>query len=257
MGIKALVFHASGSNHLKNVKYKQETQNFISKATTLKISQSETEKHPSSGSTQPDNPTASSSKSASSSTMSIPYPNKSAQKSMTKPFLMQQTIINYILDSGSLTAEIVRALKCVMHNYSCNSNCDMNEIVRVMFPNSNISNHYQMDANKIRYLINWGLAPYLRDKLVEDVNRSKFLSVIVCTSRVFNPILIDAENKLSLMKMMKSLTQQLHMFNIINANISDNSYEQYEDFIQSNFNSILYKHVDRFDDLFLQTRKIE
>ena len=57
--------------------------------------------------------------------------------------------------------------------------------------------------------------------------------------------------------MMKGLTQQLHMFNIINANISDNSYEQYEDFIQSNFNSILYKHVDRFDDLFLQTRKIE
>ena len=26
-------------------------------------------------------------------------------------------------------------------------------------------------------MINWGLAPYLKDKLVEDVNRSKFLSV--------------------------------------------------------------------------------
>ena len=53
----------------------------------------------------------------------------------------------------------------------------MNEIVRVMFPDNNNSNHYQMGADKIRYLVNWGLAPYFKDKLVEDVNRSKFLSI--------------------------------------------------------------------------------
>ena len=144
-----------------------------------------------------------------------------------------------------------------MHSYSYNLNCDMNEIVRVMFPVSNISNRNQMDADKIRYLANWGLAPYFKDKLVEDVSRSKFQSVIVCTSRVFNAILIDAENKLSLMKMMKRLTQQLHMLDIISANIGDNSYEHYEDFIQSNFDSILYKDGDRLDDLFLQALKIE
>ena len=61
---------------------------------------------------------------------------------MTKPYLMQQIIINYILDSDSLTAEIVLALKFVMHDYSYNSNCDLNEIVRVMFPDINISNCY-------------------------------------------------------------------------------------------------------------------
>ena len=79
----------------------------------------------------------------------------------------------------------------------------------------------------------------------------------MCTSRVFNPVLIDAENKLSLMKMMKRLTQQLHILDIISANIGDNSYEQYEDFIQSNFDSILYKDGDRLDDLFLKALKIE
>ena len=170
---------------------------------------------------------------------------------------MQQSIINYILDSGSLTAEIVWALNCVMHSYLYNLNCDMNEIVRVMFPDINILNRYQMNADKIRYLVNWGLAPYFKDKLVENVSRSKFQSVIVCTSRVFNPVLIDAENKLSLMKMMKRLTQQLHILDIISANIGDNSYEQYEDFIQSNFDSILYKDGDRLDDLFLKALKIE
>ena len=55
---------------------------------------------------------------------------------------MQQIIINSILDSDSLTAEIVLALKFVMHDYSYNSNCDLNEIVRVMFPDINISNCY-------------------------------------------------------------------------------------------------------------------
>ena len=49
-----------------------------------------------------------------------------------------------------------------MHGYSYNLNCDMNEIVRVMFPDNDISNHYQMSADKIRYLVNWGLAPYFR-----------------------------------------------------------------------------------------------
>ena len=35
----------------------------------------------------------------------------------------------------------------------------------------------KMGTGKIRYLVNWGLAPYFRGKLVEDVNRSKVLSV--------------------------------------------------------------------------------
>ena len=47
------------------------------------------------------------------------------------------------------------------------------------------------------------------------------------------------------------------MLDIISANIGDNSYEHYEDFIQSNFDSILYKDGDRLDDLFLQALKIE
>ena len=103
--------------------------------------------------------------------MSIPNPNRSAQKSSTKLFLMQQTITNSILNSDSLTAGIVWPLKCAMYGYSYNSNCD---IVRVLFPDSNISNHYQMGADKIRYLVNWCLAPYFKEKLVEDVTRSKF-----------------------------------------------------------------------------------
>ena len=82
-------------------------------------------------------------------------------------------------------------------------------------------------------------------------------SVIARSSIVFNPTLNHAENKLSLMKTIKSLTQQLHMLGIISANIGDNAYEQYENFIKSNFDSISFKDGDRLGDHFFQTLKIE
>ena len=87
--------------------------------------------------------------------------------------------------------------------------------------------------------------------------KNRLNSVIVRTSRVFNPTLIHVENKLSVMKMMKNLTQQVQMLGLISANIGDNAYEQYEDFIKSNFDAILYKNGDRLDDLFVHALKIE
>ena len=74
--------------------------------------------------------------------------------------------------------------------------------------------------------------------------------VIVRTLRVFNPTLIHAENKLSLMKLIKGLTQQLHMLGMISANIGDNAYDQYEDFIKAECDSISYKDSDRLDGFF-------
>ena len=52
------------------------------------------------------------------------------------------------------------------------------------------------------------------------------------------------------MKMIKSLTQQFHMLGIISTNIDDNAYEQYQDFIKSNFDLISYEDSDRLDELF-------
>ena len=73
----------------------------------------------------------------------------------------------------------------------------------------------------------------------------------------FTPTLIHAENKLSLMKIMKSLTEQLHILGIISAYIGENPYEQYKDLVKSNFSSISYKDGDHLDDLFFETLEIE
>ena len=64
-----------------------------------------------------------------------------------------------------------------MNGYSYNSNIDMNETFRAMFPDSEIVKNYKMSASKLQYMVNWGLAPYFRELLIEDVDKSKYVSV--------------------------------------------------------------------------------
>ena len=59
------------------------------------------------------------------------------------------------------------------------------------------------------------------------------------------------------MKMMKGLTQQLHMLGMISVNIGDNAYDQYEDLIKADYDSVSYKDSDRLNGLLFQTLKIE
>ena len=82
-----------------------------------------------------------------------------------------------VLDSSSLKAEIVWALKSVMSGYSNNSSSDMNATFQTMFPASNIDKQYQMGPDKLKYVVNWGLAPYFKDLLIEDISNAKYLSV--------------------------------------------------------------------------------
>ena len=90
---------------------------------------------------------------------------------------MQQTTTTFVLDSSNLTAEIIWAIKCVMNGYSNNSCSDMIVTFRAMFLDSYIAKNYQISSNKLQYVVNWELDPYFKEILVEDVNKSKFLSI--------------------------------------------------------------------------------
>ena len=82
--------------------------------------------------------------------------------------------INICLDgSSSLIAEIMWVLKWVMNGHSNNSNSKMNATFRAMFPDSNIAKHYQMSLNELDYMVIWGLGPYFKEILVEDIDRSR------------------------------------------------------------------------------------
>lgn len=87
------------------------------------------------------------------------------------------------LSSGSLTltheesvvkAEILQALQYVEANYSFASAKKDTERFRTMFPDSEIARNYQQGETKIRYSIQYGIAPYVKDLLVTDFSGTPF-----------------------------------------------------------------------------------
>lgn len=60
------------------------------------------------------------------------------------------------------------------NNYSFASACNDNSRFREMFPDSNIAKSYAQSETKMKYMIQFGLAPYLKEKLVYDVNSTPF-----------------------------------------------------------------------------------
>ena len=68
-------------------------------------------------------------------------------------------------DSQKQKAEIVWALKSVLSGYSNNSCADISKIFTCMFPDSKIAKSFELGATKLKYVINFGIAPYFRDIL--------------------------------------------------------------------------------------------
>lgn len=165
MGIKALQSHAQGEGHKKRVKEKEEIQNFFKKSSIAKEQQPASSQNVQQKIIINEN----------SSPTTIEIPAKTASSSTSS--FVQQTLNHSILESQSLTAEIIWSLKCVVNGYSNNSNIDMNDTFKAMFPDSIIAKNYRMSASKLQYFVNFGLAPYFKGELIQGVNKSNFVSV--------------------------------------------------------------------------------
>ena len=76
--------------------------------------------------------------------------------------------------SKRVNAETIWVLHCISNNISDRSNDDISEVFQAMFPGSP---KLQLKRDKIRYVTNFGLAPYFRDILREDVNNSEYITV--------------------------------------------------------------------------------
>lgn len=74
----------------------------------------------------------------------------------------------------TLRAEIIWALKCAKSNISFSCNEDIGDILRAMCPDSNVLKNYAMSATKVRYVIEFGLAQYIRECLIEDLKSNPF-----------------------------------------------------------------------------------
>lgn len=77
-------------------------------------------------------------------------------------------------DDQVLQAEIFWALKCVKSNFSFKSNAGNNALFMTMFPDSTIAKSYKMSQSKVRYLVQFGIGPWILEHLKEDLKDAPF-----------------------------------------------------------------------------------
>lgn len=69
-----------------------------------------------------------------------------------------------------LKSEIIWALRCVQYNHSFQSNDGIKDVFRLMFPECEVAQQFTMSAKKTKYLITFGLAPYFKERLKDDMS---------------------------------------------------------------------------------------
>ena len=78
-------------------------------------------------------------------------------------------------DKDNVTnAEILQALKIVDGNMSFASANGDNQRFKAMFPDSNIAKAYSQGETKVKYYIQFGIAPYFKDELAKDIKGAGF-----------------------------------------------------------------------------------
>lgn len=145
MGRQALVSHANGKTHKIHFDRKQMFFK-ISKPSVQSVLQEDKE------------------------SSSIPENNSS---SVASPKIVDSPKLDMLLNnSQKQRAEIIWALKVVCSSFSNNSCSDISQIFKCMFPDSAIAKSFELGADKLKYVINFGIAPYFKDILDDILKKS-------------------------------------------------------------------------------------
>ena len=67
-----------------------------------------------------------------------------------------------MINSEKRKAEIIWTLKTVFSGYSNNSSKDILNLFYVMFPDGKIAKDMRLGADKVKYVINFGIAPVFK-----------------------------------------------------------------------------------------------
>ncbi|XP_023218139.1 uncharacterized protein LOC111620448 [Centruroides sculpturatus] len=91
------------------------------------------------------------------------------EQSVTKSTFLSSTLTPFVIKDDVIKAEITWALAVVKKKMSLNSCSDIKNIFKKMFPDSAIAMQFQLGPDKASYIINYGLAHYFREKLINAV----------------------------------------------------------------------------------------
>ena len=73
-----------------------------------------------------------------------------------------------------LNAEILRALNTVDENYSFSSENGDSGRFKKLFPDSQIAAKYYQGETKPKYVVQFGLAPFVEDELITDIQKTPY-----------------------------------------------------------------------------------
>ena len=149
MGAQALKSHMSGKKHKQRAAPVSTFYKSVSKPNSTVVKDSAGEKV---------------SESAPSTSASTTPLNASSSSQITLGLSVNMT--------NKLKAEIIWALKSVTSGFSNNSCNESNELFRTMFPDSNIAKQFMLGEDKLRYAVNFGLAPYFKELLTGNFTNS-------------------------------------------------------------------------------------
>ena len=168
MGKQALLSHARGKKHQKIIAVKSESQkagtglhNFLvprspKESRSVDIQESSTRNNDSPECSNP---------SPSSENLTVPPPP--GEPPRNQPSSSQ--LSSYFSKEDVLSAEVLWAIKTLMAHYSSNSSAGTDKLFAKMFPDSQIAKQFQCGKTKCSYLINFGLAPYFKEKLMKKL----------------------------------------------------------------------------------------
>ena len=112
--------------------------------------------------------------------------NDSAQTSSSFSQDTERTIDLMLNDSARWKSETIWALKSVCSGYCNNSSSDINKVFSAMFLDSKIAQNFQLGLDKLKYICNFGIAPYFKDVLKEILKKSDLY--VICFDESLNDV---------------------------------------------------------------------
>ena len=102
---------------------------------------------------------------ASGSTMASSTVDNSTTSSSANKVLSQSTIDTNIIFNSVIKAEIIWPLLSVCEGFANNSAKYLNQTFQSMFSECPTAQKSQLGLEKLKYIINWGLAPHFKNPL--------------------------------------------------------------------------------------------
>ena len=175
MGVQALLSHQSNSKnkeskHNKNVRLLKQTKQgcFIKPVSIATPTDAPAESQASSS-------VVSSASATSSTSTTANLISSAPTQHATLPSQQQQPVTLYLNNAPLevLKAWVLWCLQKVQNHQSSNSAGGMGELFRKMFPDSDIASGFgELSRTKIGYIVTYGLAPYFRSEIMQDLKPS-------------------------------------------------------------------------------------